>query len=537
MKIMNKIRLSVSALTNLILATGALLFLIFLGIIGITGIDFFRFIVNMNYEQHVSITPAMFSHGVNQVAFREGRSFWASLASGTLTVKDLEDPSLVLACWMIEPGNRQIRIITATQTCLLPLGENESWLKVLSAGSWTMSASASFAELGKSVSGKSFSRIEVNSTENLANLPPAIVETEVGSEPSMKRGILFRKETLYKRIIAKFLDMNRTDNRMALELLDMNETPLMVSKPGSKSAGTVEMKELGADSVLTSPELDGVLAGTKLRITYFKDFGKLFTPDFPFFSKAMLLGAAVLLAGTICFFYYQGKKTEDELILQNDWIANLAHTLRGPLHSLGVLTEAFPTASGDGQERLLELFRGELDIMDRTCKHFMRLARAGKNQIELNPSTVNPADVACGVCDRLVLRYPKFKRESITLEGMDNLSLNADPDAFREVLESAVENSLKFSPQGNPINIRGKVLDGKISIQICDQGLGILESDLNKIGERFFRGSQAGMDGIVGTGLGVYLAKMLCEKMNGEYTVTSAGPGKGACATIILPKA
>jgi signal transduction histidine kinase len=537
MNTLKNLSISLPMFVSLLVATGSLLVLMFLGAVGLSGLEFFRFTLDIDHERDVMAKPAEIAEGVKRVIDRETRSCWNAVASRTFFVTSLEQPFLIESLWVVDAGNREIHLVSGSHQRLVRYAEHDNWANALVRGDSGASASTSLAALENLVAGKTFSRVEVKPLGEGAGTVVVVMETEIGVEPAMKRGAILRRNILFDRIVNKYLNIQRTDNHMAIELIDASGNQLLVARPGSDGKGPVDLKEIGADSVMTSPEFDGVLAGTRLRISHCRDFGRLMTPEMPILSKGVLVAAALVLAGTICFFYYKGKTGEAGLALQNDWIANLAHTVRGPVHAIGVLTEALPQASGDAQIRMLSLIRGEVEVMDRTFRQFMRLARAGKNRIELNPAAVNLADLLASTRDRLLIRYPKHTAASILFEGVSAQVVSADPEACREVIETALDNALKYSPKGTPITVKAESCEGSVVIRIVDQGIGLSAGDLANVGQAFFRGSGEGTDGIVGTGLGVYLATLLCTSMGGGFSLTSDGPRKGACATIILPKA
>lgn len=153
----------------------------------------------------------------------------------------------------------------------------------------------------------------------------------------------------------------------------------------------------------------------------------------------------------------------------------------------------------------------------------------------LMASPVDFAGVAIGVREHLLTRYPGFPPAQVSLEIPAGIRAAADPEAMREVLEIALDNALKYSPQPGPVRLVAKPEASRIVVRVTDAGVGITASDLKRVGEAFFRGRTEGTDGIVGTGLEVYLAQRLCAAMGGSFALTSDGPGKGATVTITLP--
>jgi signal transduction histidine kinase len=113
---------------------------------------------------------------------------------------------------------------------------------------------------------------------------------------------------------------------------------------------------------------------------------------------------------------------------------------------------------------------------------------------------------------------------------------SADPDRFKQLMICLAENAVKFTDQGY-IEIGCKRSDEqKILFWVKDTGIGIHSSDLVNIFD-WFRKSQLAIDKIYqGTGLGLTIAKLIVETMDGQIWVESEA-GKGSCFYFTLPTA
>lgn len=114
----------------------------------------------------------------------------------------------------------------------------------------------------------------------------------------------------------------------------------------------------------------------------------------------------------------------------------------------------------------------------------------------------------------------------------------ADPDKIKEVLFNLIGNSLKFTDTGGSITVsfveRGKMLD----IIVKDTGVGMEKEDLEKLFRKFglMQGSyQTTKKASAGTGLGLYISKLIVESHGGTIVADSEGVGKGSTFTFSLP--
>lgn len=113
-------------------------------------------------------------------------------------------------------------------------------------------------------------------------------------------------------------------------------------------------------------------------------------------------------------------------------------------------------------------------------------------------------------------------------------SFLADVKLLRQVVSNLISNAIKYSPEGERIWVSGSVTEeGRVKIDVRDEGIGIPRDELNKLFQRFFRASTS--TGIAGTGIGLHLVKTLVDLHGGEVNVTST-VGVGTVFSIVLPE-
>jgi two-component system, OmpR family, sensor kinase len=100
------------------------------------------------------------------------------------------------------------------------------------------------------------------------------------------------------------------------------------------------------------------------------------------------------------------------------------------------------------------------------------------------------------------------------------------------VFSNLLSNAIKYSPSGGVIEIGAEVSTSEVIVVVVDHGIGIPQGDLNRLFERYHRGSN--VSGIVGTGVGLHLVKMVVELHDGRIVVDSK-EGAGSRFAIHLP--
>ena len=107
-----------------------------------------------------------------------------------------------------------------------------------------------------------------------------------------------------------------------------------------------------------------------------------------------------------------------------------------------------------------------------------------------------------------------------------------DPRLLFQVFSNLLSNAIKYSPNGGTIAVDAELAADEVVVAVIDHGIGIPPSDLDRLFERYHRGSN--VSGIVGTGVGLYLVKMVIDLHGGDIEVASE-EGDGARFTIRLP--
>ena len=108
-----------------------------------------------------------------------------------------------------------------------------------------------------------------------------------------------------------------------------------------------------------------------------------------------------------------------------------------------------------------------------------------------------------------------------------------DAKLLFQVFSNILSNAIKYSPDGGVIAVDAAPAADEVVVAVADHGIGVPESDLDRLFERYHRGSN--VSGIVGTGVGLYLVKMVVDMHGGAVTVESK-EGEGSRFTIRLPR-
>jgi two-component system, OmpR family, sensor kinase len=112
------------------------------------------------------------------------------------------------------------------------------------------------------------------------------------------------------------------------------------------------------------------------------------------------------------------------------------------------------------------------------------------------------------------------------------LQMTGDPKLLFQMFSNLLSNAIKYSASGGSVEISAGLDAGQVMVIVEDNGIGIPANDIDRLFERYYRGSN--VSGIVGTGVGLYLVKMVVEVHGGEITVASR-EGEGSKFSVRLP--
>ena len=121
---------------------------------------------------------------------------------------------------------------------------------------------------------------------------------------------------------------------------------------------------------------------------------------------------------------------------------------------------------------------------------------------------------------------------------MTELGAKVDPDRDKVMvaMRNLLENALKYSPAGAVVDVGLHDDEDAVKIWVADRGPGIPDPEKPRVFEQFYRVQRAGAEVVRGTGLGLYIVRMLSEAQGGSIAVEDRAGG-GSIFTLSLPRA
>ena len=209
--------------------------------------------------------------------------------------------------------------------------------------------------------------------------------------------------------------------------------------------------------------------------------------------------------------------------LKAEIISILAHEMRTPLTSIKGYSTALlmeeTSFSPETQREFLQIVDEECDTLQDLIHDLLEssIIDAGLLRLELQP--IRLPHLAKRVTDDIARRAPDHR---FLIDFADDFPIvDADPNRIEQVLRNLLDNAVKYSPQGGLVVVRGEIHQGEVIVSVADQGLGIAPEHLNRLFEKFFRIRSALGRHVVGSGLGLPIARTIVESHGGSIWAES----------------
>ncbi|MBI3566128.1 MAG: PAS domain-containing sensor histidine kinase, partial [Elusimicrobia bacterium] len=214
--------------------------------------------------------------------------------------------------------------------------------------------------------------------------------------------------------------------------------------------------------------------------------------------------------------------------MRRDFVANVSHELRTPLASIKGFAETLRAGAVDDKENRLDFLKTIEDHADRLTKLVddlldLSAIESGHRAPKLAPTDLSEALAASGRSFA-----PAAEERGVRLECPAPGRLPpvaADADQLRQILANLLDNAIKYTEPGGRVELAAEPWDGGARVSVRDTGVGIPETDLPRVFERFYRVDKARAREAGGTGLGLSIVKHLVEAQGGQVSVESRQPG------------
>ena len=233
---------------------------------------------------------------------------------------------------------------------------------------------------------------------------------------------------------------------------------------------------------------------------------------------------------------YEELKSLDRM--KDEFLSNVSHELKTPLVSIGGYSEVLNAgalgALNEGQKKAADAIIRNADRLERLINSILYLSIEESGKMKY---TFKPLQIADVIEHSVLDMLPQIKMNNLGIKKQvpDNLSLiKGDEKKLMQVISNLIDNAIKFTPSGD-ITISAHEDDDKLHIAVSDTGIGMPQEETNNLFKRFYQVDASTTRKYGGTGLGLYISKLIAEAHNGKIWAESE-KGVGTTIHVTLPK-
>lgn len=313
----------------------------------------------------------------------------------------------------------------------------------------------------------------------------------------------------------------------AIVVVDRIGREIVRNAPARCFEGARHGQVLAQDAVdeLLNAALDGVTSQRELQL-YGPPRQVLQLRSFPLRRDGEVVGAVAFTRDVS-----EARRVES---VRRDFVANVSHELKTPIGALGLLAETM-AATDDA--------RVVLQLADRVVREADRLSRIVDDLLDLSQIEAQEAPSRAPIPVRLLVSETiDLVQASADLAEVPirvspeppEIEIACDRRQMRSALMNLLDNAIKYSGPGEPVEIGAEVVGDRIALIVRDHGIGIPTRDLERIFERFYRVDRARSRDTGGTGLGLAIVRHVAQAHGGDVTVESR-EGEGSTFTLQVP--
>ena len=219
--------------------------------------------------------------------------------------------------------------------------------------------------------------------------------------------------------------------------------------------------------------------------------------------------------------------------LRSALLTSISHDLRTPLASILGSATSLPDATDHStRDGLIRNIQDEAERLNRFIGNLLDMTRLESGPLPVKTTLTELSDVV-GSALRRASKVLVDHKVDVRLEA-DLPLLDLDDVLFEQALFNLLDNAAKYTPAGSRITVSAWRENGRVKVQVADEGPGIPHDDLERIFDKFYRGGGADHRR-AGTGLGLSICRGFIEAMGGTIAAANRTDRSGAVFTIALP--
>jgi len=323
------------------------------------------------------------------------------------------------------------------------------------------------------------------------------------------------------------------------DVLEQLDQDVLLLAPGDISifnSPGVENLNVMKDGRILSPELLAIIR--VVRRTGITQSGKIEVARGPIGEGVRELTVKVIsLEKDLQILVLLSDESEAERVheVRRDFVANISHELKTPIGALSLLCEAVLSAKDEpaSVEKFASRMQQEAKRLTELVQEIINLSRLQDSDPLQIAEPLLVRDLIAEAVDQCQTTS-EARKIGLSVSEQNDVNVYGDRDQLLMAIHNLIENAINYSPENTKVSISTSIEGDIVTISVTDQGIGIPDSDLERIFERFYRVDPARSRETGGTGLGLSIVKHVAAKHGGEIKVWSS-PNIGSTFALRLP--
>ena len=230
----------------------------------------------------------------------------------------------------------------------------------------------------------------------------------------------------------------------------------------------------------------------------------------------------------------EGEKQRIDAV-RRDFITNISHELKTPITALSLNSDALLEIKNEPEQvvKFANKIKQQTGRLNDLVQEIINLSKLQDTDPMASAKEVQILDVVNEAIDQCETNAESHKI-TIDLEKSESAKVLGNREQLVMAVHNLIENAINYSPESTKVTVLIEVTEQIVEVTVKDQGIGIAQSEIDRIFERFYRVDQARSRATGGTGLGLSIVKHVAGNHGGEIKVWSV-PGIGSTFSLRLP--
>lgn len=233
-------------------------------------------------------------------------------------------------------------------------------------------------------------------------------------------------------------------------------------------------------------------------------------------------------------FLQMAKKLEQMEDMRKEFISNISHDIQSPLSNIKGYTNLLDNEylSMEDRTQYVSIINSEIRRLSSLTKQLLLLASLDRNEDIMRKKCFNVGEQIKGLIRNY--QWPISEKGLMLSYSLPDIEIMGDPALLETVWDNLLSNGIKYNRPNGRIEISIEDRGNSVFVAFVDTGLGMIDKEVDRIFERFYRADTSRTRSIEGTGLGLSIVSSIVKLHNGDISVKSK-ENEGSTFIIELP--